>query len=249
MTVEEPTPGEIEAYVAGQLDVGREFVVETHLSRHPDQAARVMADFGAASALKLLFGKPGGAGGAPVRRTEGQDHAQRPSSQRPSSRRRRTVMVGLSGGALAAVLAGVYLMPAGPPDYIDYAVSSHRIAALRANMDSQIETTLYDAREIASSTQISVPPLPGSWRVTDVQLFPTAKGAALVMALKTPAGEPVSLFAIRQRSDAPERPDAVREGAQSVAYWRHGEMSYALTGETDPFAIDATAESLVRESF
>ena len=45
---------------------------------------------------------------------------------------------------------------------------------------------------------------------------------------------------------SPEHPDAVREGEQSVAYWRRGDMSYALTGDQEPGLMDATAEALAR---
>jgi len=36
----------------------------------------------------------------------------------------------------------------------------------------------------------------------------------------------------------------VRDGEQSVAYWRRGDLSYALTGEGEPEQIDATADAL-----
>ena len=38
------TECDLQAYVDDQLDLSRRFVVETHLSRHPDQAAQVMAE-------------------------------------------------------------------------------------------------------------------------------------------------------------------------------------------------------------
>jgi anti-sigma factor RsiW len=91
-----------------------------------------------------------------------------------------------------------------------------------------------------------MPQLPGDWRVTDVQLFPTDKAPALLMAVRTDEGRRMTIFAVREKSSAPERPDAVREGAQSVAYWRRGDMSYALTGDQEPGMMDETAEALAR---
>lgn len=237
---DEPSAAEIEAYVSGELDLGGQFVVETHLSRHPEQAARVMADLGAASGLKLLFAglMPSDAAGAAPDRTLAA-LGKRSFWQRHG---RLAGFSALGGGAL--VLALVALVPQRPPPYVDDAVSSHRIALLRANMKSQVETPHYDSAEIATSTRIAMPRLPADWVVTDVQLFPAEKGPALVIAVRTPAGEQLSLFAIRGRLGAPERPDAIREGPQAVAYWQRGDMSYALTGETEPAAIDATAEAI-----
>lgn len=237
---DEPSSAEIEAYVSGQLDVNGKFLVETHLSRHPEQAARVMADLGAASGLKLLFAQIG----SPDSSWAGRAGALAAMAKR-SFWQRHGRLVGFSAFGLGA-LALLALVQQRPPNYIDDAVSSHRIALLRAGMKSQVETPHFDSAEIATSTRISMPHLPADWHVTDVQLFPAERGPALVIAVRTPAGEQLSLFAIRGRLGAPERPDAIREGPQSVAYWQRGDMSYALTGETEPAAIDATAEAIAR---
>ena len=234
---------ELDAYVDDQLELSRRFVVETHLSRNPDQAAQVMADLSSRSALRLMAPRPGAIPDA-MADTAVRLKAMPPRPTRPLWRRS---LPAVGGMAAAAGLALVFLRPSGPPDYVDYAVNSHRIAMMRAAMVSQVETPRYDAREIASNTRIAMPHLPDDWRVTDVQLFPTERGPALVVAVKTEAGQNFSLFAVRDRSRAPERPDAVREGAESVAYWRRGDMSYALTGRTEPRLIDATAEALTRD--
>ncbi|MFC3442494.1 anti-sigma factor family protein [Sphingobium rhizovicinum] len=231
---------EIDAYVDDQLDLPRRFVVETHLARNPDQAAQVMADLSTRSALQMMA-PPVAPPSSAMAQAAAQMAAMPP---RPHWRRALPLVAPL---AAAAGLALVFLRPSGPPDYVDYAVNSHRIAMMRAAMVSQVETPHYDAREIASNTRIAMPHLPDDWRVTDVQLFPTERGPALVIAVKTEGGQNFSLFALRDRSRAPERPDAVQEGTESVAYWRRGDMSYALTGSGEPRLMDATAEALTRD--
>lgn len=231
---------DIDAYVDDQLDLSRRFVVESHLSRHPDEAAQVMADLSTRSALRMMAPRPGA---APPAMTDALTRLQA-TPLRPRWRRALPLVAPL---AAAAGLALVFLRPSGPPDYVDYAVNSHRIAMMRAAMVSQVETPRFDAREIAFNTKIAMPHLPDDWRVTDVQLFPTERGPALVIAVKTEGGQNFSLFALRDRSRAPERPDAVQEGAESVAYWRRGDMSYALTGSGEPRLMDATAEALTRD--
>ena len=80
----------------------------------------------------------------------------------------------------------------------------------------------------------------------DFHVAKTGEGPALLVAVTAGDGQRMSLFALKSRSDAPRRPSAVREGLQSVAYWRRNDMSYALTGDGDPGAMDARAETLVR---
>lgn len=240
MTTDQPTQLELDTYVDGQLDLSRKYMVENHLSQHPALAAQVMADLGSQSALKILMGN------MPEPSEEMRETACRMMEPSPRPFWRRAAPLGgmAIAGTAAAVLFAMSI--AGPPDYVGYAVASHRTAMVRAAMASQLETPRFDAKEILTKTRIDMPVIPAAWHVTDVQLFPSNDGPALLVAVRTGRGESLSLYAVRGPTSAPERPDAVREGAQSVAYWRRGDTSYALTGETDPVAIDATAEALAR---
>lgn len=230
---------DLHAYVDGQLDPGRRFAVESYLSENPALAARVMGELGTRTALHLLADDP-----RPIpAETAGKAAALQ---RRPVRALLRRVAAPAGALSLAAAASAFLLMPGGPPAYVDMAVASHRVAMMRAHMASQLEAPTFDAGEILARTSIAVPTLPTNWRVTDVQVFPTDKAPALLVAVKTPEGRSMSIFATREASDAPERPDAVREGPQSVAYWRRGDMSYALTGDTDPIAMDDTAEALAR---
>lgn len=232
-----PSDLEIDAYIDGQLDTEGRFAVEDYLRRHPDAAAQVMGDLGRRSALQLLARDARPVPPALV------DSAQSCAPVAPRRWRRWAPAGGLSvAGLAAAVLFAVQ----GPPAYVDDALTSHRVAELRARMVSQVEAPRFNAQEIHAATNIAVPTVPTGWTVTDVQLFPTERGPALLMAVQTGEGDRLSLFAKREKTGAPERPDAIREGAQSVAYWRHGDMSYALVGDSEPAVIDATAERLAR---
>jgi len=234
---EDPSEIELMAYVDGQLDPGRRFAVETRLSRRPDLAAQVMGDLSARTGLRLL---------AQDRVPLPEAMAAQASALLPPAARHRRFAIGAGGGLalLAASFVALLMVRDGPPAYVVDAATSHRVAMIRARMQGQIESPSFDPREILASTHIDIPGLPADWRVTDVQLFPGKRTPALLIALRTPEGRDLSIYAMHRRTDAPERPDSVREGAQSVAYWRRGDMSYALTGEDEPAAIDATAESI-----
>lgn len=229
-------PAELDAYVDGQLDLERRFAVEHHLAAHPELAARVMTDLGTRSGLQLLH-----QGLAPAR-AEIAGLAQR--LQAPQRRRLFGPAALAAAFGFVAISALLLSQSQAPPDYVIDAEISHRAAMLRATMASQLESPGFDADEILKATQISMPSLPEGWHVTDVQLFPSQRGLALLIAVKNTAGQPLSIFALRQHSNAPARPDAVREGTYSVAYWSENGMSYALTGDDEPSAIDATAEAL-----
>lgn len=235
---EQPSEFELHAYVDGQLDPTRRFAIESELMRDPARAAWVMGELSSRTALQLLAEDARPAASAAV-----EQMAQ--LRGKPVKRLIRPGMI-FGGLSLMAAASLVLAWPAGTPGYVNYAVSSHRIAMMRANMPSQIEAPTLDAKEIETSTSIDLPALPADWRVTDVQLFPTDEGPALLVAVTAGDGQRLSLFALKSRSDAPKRPSAVREGLQSVAYWRRNDMSYALTGDGDPGAMDARAETLVR---
>lgn len=233
-----PSDQEIDAYIDGQLDAEGRFVVEDYLGQHPAEAAQVMGDLGRRSALQLIahdrappMPVPGGL-------------ARLGQATKPARWSRWAPFGGLS---IAAMLVLVVVAAQDRPAFVEDALTSHRVAALRADMESQVEAPRFNAREIRLATDIAVPLVPADWTVTDVQLFPTGRGPALLMAVRTREGNRMSLFAQREENDAPERPDAIRKGAQSVAYWRRGDMAYALVGDSEPAALDATAEALVRE--
>lgn len=235
---EKPSEFDLHAYVDDQLDVGQRFAVEAHLAENPALAAHVMGELSNRTGLRLLASDAGPVPSAILQQAE--------AIQERSPRSFWRKMVPLGGGvALAAALSALFIPP-GRPDYVDMAVASHRVAMMRAHMASQMETVALDHREILKRTRIDLPSLPADWHVTDVQLFPTGGSPALLVAVKTAEGRNLSIFALRERSAAPEIPDAVREGYESVAYWRRGDMSYALTGEEDPGIMDKAAEGLNR---
>lgn len=237
MTDDGPSEMDIHAYVDGELDVEGRFAVEDYLRRHPHRAAEVMGDLGRRSALQLLAcdRRP-----MPPHLVEA---AKRLAQSRPARWRRWAQAGGLASAAAAALL--LVALP-NPPAYVDDAITSHRVALLRANMASQVEAPAFNALEIRRATNIAVPVMPADWEVTDVQLFPTDRGPALLMAVLTSEGDRLSIFMQRRKNGAPQQPDAIREGAQSVAYWRRGDMAYALVGDSDPGEIDAKAEALAR---
>lgn len=234
--------GEIDlaAYVDGELDLERTCQVELHLSRQPALASRVMADLAGRNALRLI-----------ARQREVAAETNQPDDAPAASKRFHALRRRASAAMLVAVAVAALIVPnlgsrsvATPPDYLDDAMMSHRITLMRARMASQPESPHFDAQDLERETHIRVPRLPADWRVLDAQLFPSDGGPALQLLIRKADGGALSIFAVRGSSTAPAEPLAVRRDGQSIAYWRKGDVSYAVIGDGSPEAIDRIADDL-----
>jgi anti-sigma factor RsiW len=242
---------DLQAYVDGELDVKRAVQVEDFLARHPDEAVRVMADLRTRSALRLLAGS-GLPISAPIRRT---------ALRLRRGFRKRGIIRAMSASTIAAALLALLLPTGGlpllgghgsaaaAPAYVDDALMSHRTTLLRAAMASQPETTHFDPADLMRATRIRVPRLPEGWRIHDVQLFPSDEGPALQLSVRTREGQLYSIFAVRASTSAPKQPSAVRRGGESIAFWRQGDLSYALTGAVTPEELGRVADDLEDNAF
>lgn len=250
MRPEPVSEAEIHAYLDGELDLHRRLAVETHLAADPVSAQRFMEDLRLRTALRLIGGAGEDEPPAAMREAAARLSARLGAPQ--PRRLRHLFTTRIVQGLAAAALLAIVLMPvrdatAHTPDYIGDAVEAYHTGMLRATMVSQVETPKFDANEVRRRAHIRLPRLPAHWTVTDAQIFPSKKGPALQLMVRTPDEQQLSIFAVRAQTDAPDEPVAVRHEGMSVAYWREGDMSYALTGGDAPDAIDGVAENLAEE--
>jgi len=134
-----------------------------------------------------------------------------------------------------------------PPAYVGAAVMAHRTVLLRAEMASQPEVRTFDPQEIRAATAVVLPELPTGWQVRDVQVFPSAYGPSVEMALQSPELGAASLFAVRPGSFDVVAPTVTTEGELSAAHWQVGDVAYALVAATgDGDDLDRAAERLSR---
>ena len=245
------TEADLHAFVDDQLDVRRRIEVEDHLSRHPEIAARVMADLRARDALGLAFG------GRPARRLTLQvmDAARRLERglvwRRIGLRLRRAAAVVLLVGAgwFAHAQVGLFEITdteasPTPPAFVEDARHSHHTALIRARMVSQPEVPDYDPAEILTETGIVLPELPRDWRVIDAQVFPSRLGHSVELALETEALGRVSVFAARSPSFGVIAPTLARSPKGTTVYWQSGELVYALTGSASEAVLEKAAARL-----
>ncbi|MHA6768286.1 class I SAM-dependent methyltransferase [Sphingobium ummariense] len=138
----------------------------------------------------------------------------------------------IATGWIARGALGEFPQPAQAETFLDEAAASHRAGLLRLAMPSQVESQRLDPQEIERTTGIVLPALPSDWRISDVQLFPTADSPSIAVSLVTPQGEQLSFFADRAETPAEGRPLLAHRAGDTIAYWEAGSMAYALTGRT-----------------
>ena len=244
---------ELDAYVDDQLSAPRRIAVEAYLSGQPALAMRVMADLRTRDELRLALAET-----ALPRRPSTTDAARR--LQRGLRRgvvighvRRAAALVLLVGAGwiahaeFGALTVGDVAASTQPPSYVAAAVMAHRTVLLRAEMASQPEVRTFDPQEIRAATAVVLPELPEGWQVRDVQVFPSAYGPSVEMALQSPELGAASLFAVRPGSFDVVQPTVTTEGDLSAAHWQVGDVAYALvaaTGEGDD--LDRAADRLAR---
>ncbi len=254
MTMADPIlDGDLDAYVDDQLPVARRIAVEAYLSERPDIAARVMADLRVRDELRLALASA---------RSEHRPETREAARRLERALSFRPLMSGLRRAATVALFIGVgwaahsSFGPLGAksvvasepaPAFVEEAVRAHATAKLREGMASQAEKTKFDATEIRAATGIVLPELPKGWRVTDSQIFPSAFGPSVELAITPEDGGRLSLFAVRPGSFAVEPVALLHAGPAEAAYWQIGEVAYALVSDTPhPDRLDETAQRIAR---
>lgn len=257
MTAVDPVQAaDVEAYVDDQLDAGRRIEVEAYLSEHPDIAARVMADLAIRGELRLAL-------------AERHPHGL-PQTREAARRLQAALSRGRIFQSLQRLAATVVLVAAGwglssqfgtftvsevvasvpPPAFVEEAIRAHGTSVLRETMASQAEASRYDPTEIRSATAIVMPEIPDGWKVEDVQVFPSAFGPSVEMAISHGKDVRLSLFAVRPGSFNVQPVSLVKKDAVEASYWQIGEVAYALVSDTQNAAqLKTEAESLARSLY
>ncbi len=238
---------DLDAYVDNQLDAAGRLRVENWLAGNPDAAARVMADLGMRTTLKLAMTSDA-IGGRPETREAARRLSSGLSNARMWNTLRKVAAVGLlvSAGWFAhstigprEVIASVH-----PPAFVEQAVRAHQTSIVRAAMPSQPEVKTYDRDDIRAATAITMPDLPGDWKVLDVQVFPADFGPSVETSIRTGDGTLISLFAGRPGHFAVEAVTDLNLADAEAAWWQIGEVAYAVISSTPHTGLTDEAELL-----
>jgi len=136
--------------------------------------------------------------------------------------------------------------PAQAQSFVDEASASYAVSLAGQRMRSEVARETLDGGEIGSATGLSLPPIPSSWKIADVQVFPSDTGMSVALVLQTERGETVALFIKRAETAAEELPLLAQRDLRPIAYWENGPFAYALTGELDPQRMLALSAEVAR---
>jgi anti-sigma factor RsiW len=245
--VEPVSDTDLDAYVDNQLDTTGRVRVEVWLGENPEAAARVMADLGIRNTLKLAMSDEA-AGGSIRVRSAARRLSSGLSEARMWDRMGRIAAVGLllSVGwfAHSSLSPGEVSASVHPPAFVEQAVRAHQTSLVRASMPSQPEVRTYDRSDIRAATAIVMPELPQSWKVLDVQVFPSDFGPSVEASVRTQDGLMLSLFAVRPGQFAVEPVTDLDLSDAEAAWWQIGDVAYAVVSGTPGTGLADEAELL-----
>ena len=235
MSAEHITEDELNAFVDGQLDAATRLQVQDYLARHPDLAARVMADLGLRDSLRLALPTP-----EPV-----PPHtlvAARRLSQALKMRRYVAPLRRLAAGV--AIFGLGWTANAGweravnpevsaiasPVTTASLAPKASEPAATAATAGAMIDVSHLDPARLGAAMSVKLPRVPQGWQVVGTRIVDSAEGAGIEVMLDTPEFGRLSLFARHTDDVAIVLPTIDKAKDETTAHWQLVSDSYALTG-------------------
>jgi len=238
------TDEEIHRFIDGELSEERRAEVQAKLARDPEGAAEVFAEADRMAALR-----------APPAR---QMFATRMNVEAASRLRRKFWQRWLISAArvpLAAALvfaaggiAGWTLRPMPnhvvDGDFVLAAREALRVAQLDAGPNQNAEPEQDKIERLVGAINISVPPLPSTWKVTDVQVQPWQDKQSLVVTATTATLGQVTLVAAPMSEEEAVPLTLATDGRVPTVYWQTGGTAYALMGPASSDRLEKEAKDM-----
>lgn len=195
----------------------------------------------------------GSSKGTLVGRKTGGNNSSFPSNPRFANDNGRISLRRVAGlaalfvsGWFANGLVGDFSTPASAASFVNEAQEAYNASQVRWKMASQVESIELDRREILDATGIDFPALPSGWSVLDAQLYPSDLGNSVMVSVKIPSGETISIFAAQAETSFGALPMMTADHGVSVAYWEEGPLAMGLVGELDSSRLLELAAALER---
>ncbi len=235
MTRPEPdvTEADLEALLMGQLDPERRFAIADHLARHPQDAARVLADLGMQDGLRMALAQvdtpPPMMQHTARRLSRGLGRARHWPLRLAAAI--ALIAVGWSGQSLWSDLRELRQLANVRP-LAETALDARAAVELRRSL--AMAPAQLDAAQMAVRLGLKLPRLPNDWQVRDAQVVATAEAPGLAVVIDTPDMGEVMLLSLPHREDGVISPlMAFDHRGSVVAVFEHGPFAYVL--------LDATA--------
>jgi anti-sigma factor RsiW len=238
------TEEDIHRFIDGELSEERRVAVQAHLARDPQRAAEVFAEAERMTALRAphprqMFATKANVGAAVQLRRKFWRRWAFSAARVPVA----AALVFAAGG-----FAGWTLRPL-PSQTVDEnfvlaAREALRVAQLDAGPNKNAEHKQEKIERLVGAINISVPPLPSTWRVTEVQVQPWQGKQSLVVSATTPTLGQVTLVAAPMNDEEAVPLTLAADGRVPTVYWQTGGTAYALMGPAPPDRLEREAKDI-----
>ncbi|TPL71612.1 hypothetical protein [Mesorhizobium sp. B2-3-15] len=119
-----------------------------------------------------------------------------------------------------------------------------RVAQLNAGPERGSEPKQDKIERLVGAMNISMPALPATWRVKDVQVQPWNGRQSLVLTADTPSVGQITLVAVAMSGEDAVPPTPATDGRVPTIYWQSGGTAYALMGPAAPDRLEKEAKEI-----
>lgn len=119
-----------------------------------------------------------------------------------------------------------------------------RVAQLNAGPERGSEPKQDKIERLVGAMNISMPALPATWRVKDVQVQPWNGRQSLVVTADTPSVGQITLVAVAMSGEDAVPPTPATDGRVPTIYWQSGGTAYALMGPAAPDRLEKEAKEI-----
>ncbi|WP_256752858.1 anti-sigma factor [Mesorhizobium sp. Mes31] len=237
---------EINRFLDGELSPSQRSDVQARLALDPRLAAKVFAEAQRMEALRSaqpqrLFPPRASLDGA--RQLEGVFRRRKMAA----ALRMPVAAILLVGLGWAANSVTEPLRQGGrtvDENFILAAREALRVAQLDAGPQQGSELKQDKIERLVGALNISMPPLPSSWQVTDVQVQPWNERQSLVVTANTPSLGRITLVAAPMNGEDAVPPTSATDGRIPTVYWQSGGTAYALMGPAAPERLEVEAKGI-----
>lgn len=237
---------EINRFLDGELSPPQRYDLQARLAQEPELAAEVFAHAHRMEALR---------GAQPQRMFPPQGSLEKARQLEGALRRRRMfAALRLQAAAVALVVLGwsansliTSLGQEGQTadkNFILAARDALRVAQLNAGPDKGDEPKQHKIERLVGAVNVSMPVLPSSWVVKDVQVQPWNGKQSLIVTADTPSVGRITLVAAPMKGEVAVPPTAATDGRVPTVYWQTGGTAYALMGHANPDRLEKEAKRI-----
>jgi anti-sigma factor RsiW len=240
------TEEDLSRFIDGEFSDAQRTDIQARLALNPTLAAEVFAEAHRMEALRSI---------QPQRLFPPRASVEA-AKQLESVFRRRKILAALRLQVAAALLVGLGwaansltepLRQGGKTvdeNFILAARESLRVAQLNAGLKDSGEPKEEKIDRLVGALNISMPQLPPTWQVTDVQVQPWNGKQSLVITANTSALGEITLVAAPMNGEEAVPLTSAADGRVPTVYWQSGGTAYALMGPAAPERLEREAKGI-----